>query len=210
MRMRIFTLVGILAFTASAHAAVFPLTVNPADFNSLGTWQSVTGWPVATTSMVGLNLAADVTHQVFQDSVTGGYAYLYQVENTGLAQSWHIIEVLSLTDFIGAGQSTTVGYLTANTPGTFGAGTVSPLGASVNTLSGPTISFGFVGFFDPIEVGEVSEVLYILSDLGPTMITGNVINGAIADGTVVGPVPEPMTMSLLALGGLAMLRRRRK
>ncbi len=211
MRVRALMLAFVLICTASTQAAVFPLTVSPADFNALGTWQPVAGWPVATTMMAGLDLAADVTHQVFQDSATGGYAYLYQVENTGLDQSWHIIEVLSLTDFTGADENTTLGYLTAGEPAPFQAGgTVSPIGASVNTLSGPTISFGFMGFFDPIEVGEVSEVLYILSDLGPTMITGNVIDGSIADGSVVGPVPEPATMSLLAIGALAMLRRKRK
>jgi len=35
-------------------------------------------------------------------------------------------------------------------------------------------------------------------------------NGQSYYGTVAGPVPEPATMSLLALGGLAMLRKRRK
>ncbi|MCK4625509.1 MAG: PEP-CTERM sorting domain-containing protein, partial [Phycisphaerae bacterium] len=44
----------------------------------------------------------------------------------------------------------------------------------------------------------------------PGTITGNVINGVISSGDVVGPVPEPATMGLLALGGLALLRRRHK
>ncbi len=204
---------AVLIWAASAQAAVEPLTLSPADFNALGpgTWQPVTGWPAATTMMSGTNHRVEVTHQVFQDDVDGGYVYLYQVENTGLDQSWHIVEVLSLTAFLGADDSTTVGWLTANQPGAFQVATpVFPAGASVNTLSGPTISFNFPGYLDPIQVGEASEVLYVLSDFGPRTITGNVINGSIADGLVVGPIPEPATMSLLVLGGLGVLIRRKK
>lgn len=161
--------------------------------------------------MSGTTHSVEVTHQVFQDSDTGGYGYLYQVENTGLDDSWHIVEVLSLTAFLGADGSTTVGWLTANQPPGFQVATpVFPAGASVNTLSGPTISFNFPGYLDPIQVGEICEVLYVLSDFGPTMITGNVINGSIADGPVVGPIPEPATLSLVVMGALGMIVRRKR
>ncbi len=210
MRKGRWVLAAVLICAASAQAAVSSLPLSGADFNVLGTWGPVTGWPVGTATMSGTNLRAEVTHQVFQDSVTGEYAYLYQVKNTGLDQSWHIIEVLSLTAFTEADGSTTAGWLTANQPTGFVAGTPSPAGASVNTSSGPTISFGFPGWLDPIEVTEVSKVLYVLSALGPTMITGNVINGSIADGPVVGPIPEPATLALLLAGGLCVLIRRKR
>ena len=211
MRKVMFVLAFVLIFAASAHAAVIPLTLGPADFNALGTWQSVAGWAAGTTTMTGAGLRAEVTYQVLQDSGTGGYAYLYQVENTGLDETWHIIEMLSLTDFFGADGDTPLGYLTANQPSAFQAGTPVPNGASVNTLSGPTISFNFSGYLgNQVNVGQASEVLYVLSDFAPTMIMGNVIDGSIGDGPVVGPVPEPATMSLLGLGGLALMRRRRK
>jgi len=203
-------LASLLICAASAQAAVIPLGLNPADFNTLGTWESVAGWSAGTTTMTGSNLSADVTYQVFQDSGTGGYAYLYQVENTGLDQSWEIVEGLTLSAFFGADANTTVGYLTANQPSAFQAGTPFPDGVSVNPLSGPTISFLFPGYIDAIEVGEASRVLYVLGDFGPTMITGNLINGHVASGSVAGPVPEPATMGLLAMGALALIRRRNR
>jgi len=51
--------------------------------------------------------------------------------------------------------------------------------------------------------------MYVMSDLPPSQITGNVINGSVAFGNVVGPIPEPGTMALLVLGGVAGVIRRK-
>ena len=124
-----------------------------------------------------------------------------------------MIEVLSLTPFTGADGSTEVGYLeTTNLPAAFSAsGSEIPAGCSVNTDSGPTISFVFPGYTTPygITPGEISRVLYVKSTEPPNIITGNIIDGSIADGDVIGPVPEPATIGLI-ICGIAVLLRKKK
>ena len=207
----------IVIVTGSTSASI--IGVSPlvgVDFNNIGVnLESVSGWPAITTPMddVALYLQGEVTSQVFYDNTVGGnYYYFYQVANTGLDQSWHIIEVLSLSPFTDADGSTSIGYLTANEPAAFvsSAPLTAPTGASINTDSGPRISFGFPGYFNPIQPQQYSNVLYVESPLPPTEIMGYIIDGAIAEGLVIGPVPEPATISLLGLSGLLMLRRTRK
>ncbi len=208
--MRFAVMVVVVGVVSALPASVVPLTLQPKDFNDLGSLEAVAGWPADTTIMAATNMRGDVTHQVFKDSGSSDYYYFYQVFNAGESSSWHIIEALTLTPFTGADGSAMVGYLTVNEPSAFVAGSVIPSGASINTASGPTISFVFPGYINSIEVGEYGKVLYVRSTLPPDTIMGNIIDGTIADGLVVGPVPEPATMSLLALGGVAVLLRRRR
>ena len=183
----------------------------PEDFNNLlGGSASAIGLPT-TTDMSISNLQAEVVSQAFTDGADN-YMYLYQIRNTGTTGN-SVVEVFTCNPFFDASASTTLGYLTDNAPSGFSLGTQSPAGASADTAAGPTVSFGFPAWTIPsyaIDPPEDSVTLYILSDGVPGTITGNVINGVISSGDVVGPVPEPATMGLLALGGLALLRRRHK
>ena len=61
-----------------------------------------------------------------------------------------------------------------------------------------------------IEPGEHSVVAYVVSERAPGEVTGNILNGSAGSGLVVGAVPEPAVLSLLALGGGLLLRRRRR
>lgn len=201
-----------LVLGVAADAGMISLTVEAKDFNELGSLQPIAGWDAMTTLLedVHYKLRGEITSQPFWDSDTGDYYYLYQLENTGHNVTWHVVEFITLSPFTGADGSTAVGYLTANQPAAFDAGTEIPDGASVNTDAGPTISFGFPGYVDPISPGEITKVFYVKGELDPSVILGNIIDGGTAQGFVIGPVPEPATMCLLGLGSFALLRRKRK
>ncbi len=197
----------VLCVSGSVLASTIPLSLVAADLGVLIPASS----PVTTLMTRGL-LKGEVISQAFTD-VSGDCYYLYQVENKGLDSSWHVIETFTLFPFAGADGSTSVGYLTANIPANFDAsGTKVPAGASVNPESGPTISFAFPGFLGylPIAPGELSKVLYIKSTLPADEITGNIIDGTIADGPIVGPIPEPATIGFLLCGLFLLIRPRRR
>jgi hypothetical protein len=180
----------------------------PADFASLlgGNAQAV-GIPLVTNMSNG-NMASSVTSQAFTDG-NGDYAYLYQVVNTGTSTN-NAIEDFAVGPFAGATANTTLGFLTANAPTGFSLGNIAPAGVSVDDQSGPTISFAYPGYLGAsLNPGKSSTTFYVLSEDGSGPIIGSVIDHYTGTGTVVGAVPEPATLTLLVLGGLAMLRRRK-
>jgi hypothetical protein len=140
---------------------------------------------------------------------------LYQVVNTGTAGS-SSVEEFSVASFFGADPCTVeLGYLTDATPpsGFLGDGEIPWITAGVDptTTGGPTFSFNYQQIFgNSIAPGGNSAVMYIVDSAPVGEVTGNVIDGSVATGQVVGPVPEPATMVMLSLGALAMIRRRRK
>ncbi len=192
----------------AANAAIVPLTVHSEDFGSLGNLVPVAGWGAMTTTMEQDSLKGVVTSQSFLDTDTQDYYYFYQISNAGVDVTWHAIETFTVCPFNGSGGAATeLGYLTGNEPAGFSAGTETPVGASINTDAGPVISFNFPGYVNPIAPGEVSKVLYVKSSLPPQVVLGNIIDGSIAQGDVIGTVPEPAMISLFCMGALALLRK---
>jgi len=139
-----------IGMAGPALGSIIPVSPVPgSDFNDLGGGLSpISGWPAATCEMsnLGLKLRGEVINQVFIDtSESEDYYYFYQIANTGVDETWHMIEVLALSPFAEAGESTSIGYLTANEPSAFVSGSdhIIPAGATINTDSGPTVSFNF-------------------------------------------------------------------
>ena len=199
----------VLFVAGTVLAVPVPITLVPADFDDLlGGLANPIGTPLTTDMSLG-NLMGEVISQAFTDGV-GNYAYLYQVRNAGTTGN-NVIEVFTCSPFFDASASTTLGYLTANVPEGFAPGDQLSAGASVDPTAGPTVSFGFPAWLaQAIDPGEASSTLYVLSDGTPGMITGNIINGTTGSGEIVGAVPEPATIALLGLGGLSLLRKKRR
>jgi len=164
---------------------------------------------VLQTVMNSGNLRSRVYSQAYHN-LDGDYAYLYQVENTGVTGN-SPIEMFTLWPFTGADDDTVAGYLTGDIPTGF-LTTGTPQGpeseAYVEALeTGPQISFYYgLRAKKAIAVGKHSVVMYVMSRLTPDEIQGNVIDGSVGFGPVVGPVvPEPATMALLMMGGMMVV-----
>jgi hypothetical protein len=200
-----------LCLSSSALAGIITL-----DNQSLTSILGATPTEVGSQTVSVLN-AGNIKSTVYSEVFTNGsglYAYLYQVDNTGSAGN-SSVEQFTVWPFSGADPAATVmGNLTTS-PADLLPGGSAPLSTGYvdpTTSAGPTISFYFPQFlFSQIPPGSHSTVLYVESTQAPSTVTGNVIDGSVASGPVVGPVPEPATMALLTLGlGGMMIRRRRK
>jgi hypothetical protein len=203
-------LISLSALFVARTVLALPVSVTlvPEDFNNLlSDSPSAIGTPLITNMSLG-NLKSEVVSQAFTDGA-GNYAYLYQVKNTGTTGN-SAIEIFTCSPFFGASALTTLGYLTANLPTGFTLGNQLSDGVSVDPAAGPTVSFGFPAWLgQAIDPGEASTTFYVVSSGVPGKIVGNVIDGTIASGEVVGSVPEPATLLLFGLGGLAVVRKRR-
>jgi len=206
-------LLGIPVASSLQAAPIFVQTLG-VDFTTLLGGAAVPIGTLLDTDFSGGNLSARVYSQAFSDGA-GHYLYLYQVRNTGTAGS-EVVTRFTASPYTQASSSTPLGYLTANIPAGFLAGDQNPLYGDVDADSGPTIGFNFpvgnpiYGMPDSyILPGKSSKVLYIQSNLPPGLTVGNVINGGVHSGDVVGPVPEPTLIALLGLGTI-MLRKTKR
>lgn len=158
------------------------------------------------TTMNSGNLHAEVHSQAFTDG--DKYVYLYQVFNTGTTGN-SSVEKFTLGQFAGSIiQEGDIGYLTGTPPTTdFLSGGQTPMdqGQVTSVAGGLDISFSYwIHQIAPI-TSENSSVMFIVSGLSPGLVTGNVIDGNVGTGQVIGAVPEPAVLGLLLSGGLAVL-----
>lgn len=205
----------IVLLTAVSVSHAMPITLEPDSLTGLGV-----PTPMDTVTVTNMSNGS-LTATVYSQAYTGGsglYAYLYQVENTGEVSDLRA-EMFTIAPFTGADGSANMGWLTGALPSGFIAATPSQLPApngDVYIPGGPTVSFYYsAGSGYSIEPGEHSVVMYVMSNLSPTQVSGEVMGyiGAstvVASGDVVGPVPEPATIALLGLGAVSLLRRKRK
>ncbi|MBN2295664.1 MAG: PEP-CTERM sorting domain-containing protein [Pirellulales bacterium] len=162
---------------------------------------------VMTTNMDSDSLIADVLSVAYTGN-NGNYAYLYQVVNNGAVGDTSA-EMFTLWPFSDAGPNTQVGWISASVPGFQDGGVASDGSAYIDTTpTGPVVSFYFTKLYsNPVDIGQHSKLLYVLSQDPPSLIIGNIIGGTVGSGQVVGPgvIPEPGTLAYLVIGGLIAL-----
>ena len=134
------------------------------------------------------------------------YVYAYQLfiaSDTTVALTFFSIGLDSLAQADNIGDD-----ISAGQPGE--ASGVSP---DIYSIGSSSAHWGF-GWVLGNEVGAdaYSTVLVFTSPYGPIWDSATMMNGGFPTpvGLLPSPVPEPATMSLLAMGGLAILRRKRK
>lgn len=213
MRHSLITVACVLAVCFAAAsvsgAGIINLEEGTYDLDTLLGDGIVAATSLMTTPMSSESIWADVFSRAYVDDA-GLYAYLYQVENTGTVGN-SAVEMFTLWPFTDATDNTRMGWLD-DTPDGFLAGGQTPESTGfIDDLPVVSFYYGKRNACD-IDINEHSRVMYVLSQLAPDEVLGNVIGGSVGSDNVVGPVPEPGTWMLLA-SGLAVLvvygRRRR-
>jgi len=189
---KLLVLLLILGFATIASAATMNLSLkSPQDLNSDGTVTVGPGKEVAIDGNITVNLVSDmITIGVSKIDFNGG--------------TWATIAA------VGAWQQGT----TTNIPGTLGTNSITRAEATAaagTKWAANAILYSFTavatGNAGTISIGMLStDKVTDGSTPGKNYMTGSTTNILALHNLFV--TPEPMTMSLLALGGLAVLRRR--
>jgi hypothetical protein len=154
------------------------------------------------TPMVGGAFTATLTSTVIQGDVSnplGGLTFVYQVFNS--PNSFDAIGRVTVTGY--SGWLTDMSY---QTPGPVGL----PPTLMDRSFTGDAVGFSFIG--PPLGLGVLlpgatSAMLVVQTNapaFAPSM--ANVIDGALARGPSLAPVPEPASMMFLAAGLLVGVR----
>jgi hypothetical protein len=209
MRQHILTTIGALIILGAIGGGGQAETIAMAE-KSLG--ELLGGSYAASGTLMTTNMdAGDLHVRVASEAYSGGglYAYLYQIVNIGESGD-SPVEMFTVSRFAGSVGLGEIGYLKddGNIPAEFAdGGKLSEDNCSVRSLTaGLKLSFYYgedIGY--QIDPGQYSRVLFVLSDLAPGTIWGNVINGDVASGPVIGATPEPGALVLLAIGLLTAL-----
>jgi hypothetical protein len=136
----------------------------------------------------------------------GNYLYLYQADNYGPS----VLELIWISPFHRPELNGGMGYLTGDVPTGFLPVGLPPPGRSyfpdLHKLSYQYPS----GFGMEVPAGEHTSVIYAKSPCPPAIGVGQVINADTVAVDVAVAIPEPLSLALLAGGGVGILLPRRR
>ena len=178
---------------------LFPVPGEPDPTGGASVCGPVT-FPYATATFSGTLTSNVLSGDPSNPFGPAGLTFTYLLHNN--AASVNVNARLTVTDW--------TGFLT---DASFQAPTVGVRPTYVDRLTPDVVGFSFLSApigFGPITPGANSALLVIQTNATTCVPTiANVIDGAVATVNTYGPAPEPCTIALLGLGGLALIRRRR-
>lgn len=178
-------------------------------------WGNLQGSKSFTVDYYGFGVTAEVDHAVYapgqfnltfpgQDPSNGDdYVYAYQILNLPDSPT---AAVTSMTVGLDGDEVFDVGSPLGHVGWLGGTGDISPDTAEP-IGSGPT-SFRW-DFPATFVIDKTSDILLFTSPLPPEWDLATVSGTFAAGNTLPSPIPEPMTTSLLVIGGFLLMRRRR-
>jgi hypothetical protein len=170
---------------------------------------AMSGWQGTLSFMSGSNLRTQLDYAVYAPGMYGGvavpankYVYAYQAFQFGTAAVSTVSVGLIDTPAV-------VGAANAQVDSTYGV-----LGGIVPTAGFPMLTANsfYTGFFTPqLTANTHSVVLLFTSSNAPTTANASVIDSGMSSQAFGAPtpLPEPATLVLLGLSGLAVIRKRR-
>ena len=213
LRLACCAMVGLLLVGGASGSVVLS-----SDANAMSAWQGSALFASADPGNLP-QLAASVDYAVYapgkfnvsfpgMDPTAGAeFIYAYQVyNNLSPHPGWPVWQ--GNEDYVtkfSVGMSVLFDELPSN------AGFLAGTGQAPSASNLPTGSAGWTyrASFNKLLYGATSAVLYYASPFGPEWDDGTVqgYNSVTLPLSMPSPTPEPATLSLLAMGGLAMLRR---
>ena len=205
MKRLVLAITVLLALVSVSRAET--LSLGSGTLDSLLGGNAVEASSFKTTDMTNGTLVVDVLSQAYTGD-NGLYAYLYQIDNQGTSSDF-AVQRFTLWPFNGGDDQTETGCLIGTLPTEFTAdGQLPEDGVDIDFPSeNPVMSFVFSSVTaSDISPGEHSKVMYVLSDLAPDLINGNIIGGLTGSGPIVGPtaIPEPTMIVGLILGAVSL------
>lgn len=194
------------------------------DPNALSSWRGFTNVQNSFTfSVFTLSVNANVEFAVYEPgkftmsfpaaAPIGGseYVYAYQIFNLTTDSS----SVTALTVGLDGDEPFNMGTTLGNIGFVAGTGDVSPSAGYLAPSDGLTSPTSARWAFSVLPVGESSDVLYFTSPAQPESDSATVTGSWPATTQLLPspsntPVPEPTTLGVLALGGLAALIRKQR
>ena len=180
--------------------------------------------PAADRLRIVSNSGQDLRVDVSTGAATVDGTLRYASGDVNAASQPSIVAVGYTNNFLGAGagRATTLYDIdssldtlaTQNPPNDGVLATIGNLGVNLTSLSDMDIYFdgtNNIAFFSANPVGSVLSSFYTLNlGTGQATLVGNTAAGSRLGLIAATPVPEPASLAALAVGAVALLRRRRK